>query len=79
MTEIKEQAISLIRRIPDKNMTYVLAILKNIEALTMQEANWEDPFYSEENQAQIRKADAQVRAGHVVVKSMEELEAMAGE
>lgn len=35
-----------------------------------------DPFYSESNMAQIRKADEQVRAGRVVVKSMEELEAM---
>ena len=35
-----------------------------------------DPFYSESNMAQIRKADEQVRAGRVVVKSMDELEAM---
>ncbi len=35
-----------------------------------------DPFYSENNMAQIRKADEQVRAGRVVVKSMDELEAM---
>ena len=38
-----------------------------------------DPFYSESNMAQIRKADAQVRAGKVVIKTMEELEAMARE
>ncbi len=35
-----------------------------------------EPFYSEANMAQIRKADEQVRAGNVVVKTMEELEAM---
>ena len=35
-----------------------------------------DPFYSESNMAQIHKADEQVRAGRVVVKSMDELEAM---
>ncbi len=35
-----------------------------------------DPFYSESNMAQIRKADEQVRTGRVVVKSMDELEAM---
>lgn len=35
-----------------------------------------DPFYSESNMAQIRKADEQIRAGRVVVKSMDELEAM---
>lgn len=39
----------------------------------------EDHFYSEENMNQLRKAVSQVKAGHVVVKSMEELEAMAGE
>ena len=38
-----------------------------------------DLFYSESNMAQIRKADAQVRAGKVVIKTMEELEAMARE
>ena len=39
----------------------------------------EDPFYSGRNLAQLRKAEEQVREGNVVVKSMEELEAMAGE
>lgn len=38
-----------------------------------------DPFYSESNMAQIRKADEQVRAGKIVIKTMEELEAMEGE
>lgn len=38
-----------------------------------------DPFYSSENIAQIQKADEQVREGHVVVKSMTELETMADE
>ena len=39
----------------------------------------EDPFYSAGNQAQIRKADQQARAGNVTVRSMEEPEAMARE
>ena len=34
------------------------------------------PFYSEKNLAQIQKADQQVKRGRVVVKTMEELEAM---
>ena len=38
-----------------------------------------DSFYSESNMAQIRKADEQVRAGKIVLKTMEELEAMEGE
>ena len=37
MTELKEQAISLICGMPDENMTYILGILKNVEALTAQE------------------------------------------
>ncbi|MBQ3508665.1 MAG: type II toxin-antitoxin system RelB/DinJ family antitoxin [Peptococcaceae bacterium] len=35
-----------------------------------------DPFYCEANIAQIKKADQQVQKGRVVVKTMEELEAM---
>ena len=35
-----------------------------------------DPFYSEKNMQQIRKADAQVRDGKVVVKTIDELEKM---
>ena len=38
-----------------------------------------DPFMSDSNMAQIRKAIRQVEDGRVVVKSMEELEAMEGE
>lgn len=38
-----------------------------------------DPFYSETNMAQIAKAKQQVQSGRVVVKTMEELEAMAVE
>lgn len=36
-----------------------------------------DPFYSEHNLAQIRKSDQQIKEGRVVVKTMDELEAMA--
>lgn len=35
-----------------------------------------DPFYSERNLTQIRKSDQQVREGRVIVKTMDELEAM---
>ena len=38
-----------------------------------------DSFYSESNMAQIRTTDEQVRAGKIVIKTMEELEAMEGE
>lgn len=35
-----------------------------------------DPFYSETNMVQLRKSSQQIKDGKVVVKSMEELEAM---
>ena len=36
-----------------------------------------DPFYSEKNMSQLRKSLKQAEQGKVVVKTMEELEAMA--
>ena len=39
----------------------------------------EDPFYSESNMRQLRKAEEQIRQGKVVIKTMEELEAMENE
>lgn len=38
-----------------------------------------DPFYSESNMRQLEKAERQIEEGRVIVKSMEELEAMADE
>ena len=38
-----------------------------------------DPFYSEENMKWIDFAEQQIREGNVVVKTMEELEAMKWE
>ena len=38
-----------------------------------------DPFYSAGNMEQIKKAEQQIREGKVVVKTMDELEAMAFE
>lgn len=38
-----------------------------------------DPFYSESNMQRIRESEEQIRQGKVVVKTMEELEAMANE
>ena len=39
----------------------------------------QDPFYSKTNLEHIRESDRQIKEGKVVVKTMEELEAMAGE
>ena len=38
-----------------------------------------DPFYSKANQSQLEKSLTQVQTGKVVTKTMEELEALAGE
>ena len=38
-----------------------------------------DPFYTKSNMNQIERAVAQVEAGKVVTKTMEELEVLAGE
>lgn len=40
-------------------------------------ARKEDPFYSESNMRRLRESEEQIRQGKVVVKTMEELEAMA--
>lgn len=40
-------------------------------------AKIEDPFYSESNMRRLRESEEQIRQGKVVVKTMEELEAMA--
>lgn len=36
-----------------------------------------EPFYSNSNIEQLKKANQQVKDGHVVIKTMEELEAIA--
>lgn len=38
-----------------------------------------DPFFSDSNREALRKSEQQYREGRVVVKTMEELEAMADE
>ncbi len=36
----------------------------------------EDPFYSEHNKTQLKKTDEQLRAGRMIEKTIEELEAL---
>lgn len=35
MTLMKEKAVEMIRRIPEDNMTYVINILQNLEAMSI--------------------------------------------
>ncbi|MCM1182024.1 MAG: dihydrodipicolinate reductase [Roseburia sp.] len=39
MTQMKEKAVELIRRMPDDNMLYVINILQNLEAMTADKAS----------------------------------------
>lgn len=59
-------------------MLYTKKVLRDRKIPFMIEAPIE-PFYSSANMEQIRKSDAQVKAGKVVTRSLEELEAMANE
>lgn len=38
MTQMKERAVELIQRMPDDNMFYVINILQNLEAMTVDKA-----------------------------------------
>ena len=38
MTQIKERAVEMIQRMPDENMFYVINILQNLEAMSIDRA-----------------------------------------
>ncbi len=59
-------------------MLYTKKVLRERKIPFMIEAPL-DPFYSASNISQIRKADEQIKAGKVVTRSLDELEAMANE
>ena len=39
MTLMKEKAVEMIRRMPEDNMTYVINILQNLEAVSLDKDN----------------------------------------
>ena len=39
MTPMKEKAVEMNRRMPEDNMTYVIGILLNLEAMSVDNAN----------------------------------------
>ena len=57
---------------------FVKAVIRE-RRLPFEIAQSKDPFYSEANQQYIRKSLQQIKEGKVVVKTMEELEAMENE
>ena len=64
-------------RFTDSGITKTVLRLRKIPFII--EAPEEDPFYSETNMAQLRKSEQQLKEGKVVIKTMNELEAMADE
>ena len=47
MTLMKEKAVEMIRRMPEDNMTYVINILQNLEAMSIDR-------YEDKNEPKIR-------------------------
>jgi DNA-damage-inducible protein J len=76
--ELDEMLDTMGMNISTFYMIYTKRVLRERKIPFLIEAP-KDPFYSDVNLAQIKKADQQVKMGHVVVKSMEELEEMANE
>ena len=77
---LKKQAETLFEEL-GMNMTTAITIFTKA-AVRQQGIPFDikaDPFWSEENQARIRESIAQLESGNTVVKTMEELEAMANE
>lgn len=58
--------------------TYTKTVLRLRKIPFMIEAP-QDPFYSSSNVTQLKKSEQQLKDGKVVVKTIEELEAMANE
>ena len=55
MTEMKEQAITLILRMPDEQMSYVMEVLTNVESMATQGQRTDKlkPFFSLAGKVQI--------------------------
>jgi DNA-damage-inducible protein J len=76
---IKEQAESMFNSFGMNFSTAVNVFIRQALRLGRIPFNISDPFYGEKNQARLRESVEQYKAGKVVVKTMEELEAMENE
>jgi DNA-damage-inducible protein J len=76
---IKEQAEDMFNSFGMNMSTAINVFIRQSLRLGKMPFSISDPFYSEKNQARLRESIAQYKAGKVVVKTMEELEAMEDE
>lgn len=80
-SEVKQQAEKLFQDLGMNMTTAINVFVKQAiraRGIPFQIVS-EDPFYSAENQAHLRRTADQIQKGDVVVKTMEELEAMAAD
>ncbi|MDR0516595.1 MAG: type II toxin-antitoxin system RelB/DinJ family antitoxin [Fibromonadaceae bacterium] len=76
---VKEQAEDMFNSFGMNLSTAVNVFIRQALRLGKMPFSISDPFYSEKNQARLRESIEQYKAGKVVVKTMEELEAMENE
>jgi DNA-damage-inducible protein J len=73
---IKEQAEDMFNSFGMNMSTAINVFIRQALRLGKMPFSISDPFYSEKNQTRLRESIAQYKAGKMVVKTMEELEAM---
>ncbi len=76
--ELEEMCAEMGMNISTFYMIYTKKVLRD-RRIPFEIAAPRDPFYSDVNQRQIRKADKQIKDGNVVEHSMEELEGLEDE
>ncbi|MCL2207108.1 MAG: type II toxin-antitoxin system RelB/DinJ family antitoxin [Fibromonadales bacterium] len=76
---VKEQAEDMFHSFGMNLSTAVNVFIRQALRLGKMPFSISDPFYSEKNQARLRDSIEQYKAGKIVVKTMEELEAMENE
>jgi DNA-damage-inducible protein J len=76
---VKEQAEDMFNSFGMNLSTAVNVFIRQALRLGKMPFSISDPFYSEKNQARLRESVEQYKTGKMVVKTMEELEAMENE
>lgn len=80
--DLKAQAESIFAELGLPTSTAITMFLKSVVrcgGIPLDLHVAEDPFYSEENQARLKKSIKQMESGHYVTKTMDELERLANE
>ena len=76
---VKEQAENMFNSFGMNLSTAVNVFIRQALRLGKMPFSISDPFYSEKNQARLRESIEQYKSGKMVVKTMDELEAMENE